>query len=55
MEPDAGEIGVGSALRQAAARLRRALDEGELVVALTGAGVSAESGVPTFRGGGGSC
>jgi len=33
--------------------LRRALDEADRVVALTGAGISAESGVPTFRGPGG--
>jgi NAD-dependent deacetylase len=33
--------------------LRQALDEAERVVALTGAGISAESGIPTFRGPGG--
>jgi len=33
--------------------LRQALDEAEHIVALTGAGISAESGVPTFRGPGG--
>lgn len=33
--------------------LGQALDEAERVVALTGAGISAESGVPTFRGPGG--
>jgi NAD-dependent protein deacetylase/lipoamidase len=30
--------------------VRRALDEAETIAALTGAGISAESGVPTFRG-----
>ncbi|MBG0774983.1 MAG: NAD-dependent deacylase [Desulfovibrionaceae bacterium] len=35
------------------ATLRRLLDEADHVCALTGAGVSAESGVPTFRGDGG--
>src|SRR5688500_1028657 len=34
------------------AELRRRLDTAKRVVVLTGAGVSAESGVPTFRGGG---
>ena len=33
--------------------LREALSEAKRVVALTGAGISAESGVPTFRGAGG--
>lgn len=33
--------------------LRQAVDEAERIVALTGAGISAESGVPTFRGPGG--
>jgi NAD-dependent deacetylase len=33
--------------------LRQALDEAVRIVALTGAGISAESGVPTFRGPGG--
>src|SRR5438874_13013445 len=33
-------------------RLRSLLAQAERVVVLTGAGVSAESGVPTFRGGG---
>jgi NAD-dependent deacetylase len=32
--------------------LRRRFDAGQRVLVLTGAGVSAESGVPTFRGGG---
>jgi NAD-dependent deacetylase len=32
--------------------LRRRFDDAQRVVVLTGAGVSAESGVPTFRGGG---
>ena len=34
--------------------LRRRLAEAKRVLVLTGAGVSAESGVPTFRGGGNS-
>src|SRR5882724_5095892 len=34
--------------------LRRRFGEANNVLALTGAGVSAESGVPTFRGGGGT-
>jgi NAD-dependent deacetylase len=34
------------------AELRRRLDTAKRVLVLTGAGVSAESGVPTFRGGG---
>ncbi len=38
---------------EASARLRRAVDGGEAVVAMTGAGVSAESGIPTSRGAGG--
>jgi NAD-dependent deacetylase len=33
--------------------LREALSEAKRVAALTGAGISAESGVPTFRGAGG--
>lgn len=37
-------------IKAAAGRLRRAVEGDELIVALTGAGVSAESGVPTFRG-----
>jgi NAD-dependent deacetylase len=36
------------------AELRRRLAEAQRVLVLTGAGVSAESGVPTFRGGGNS-
>lgn len=36
------------------AELRRRFDSASRVVVLTGAGVSAESGVPTFRGGGNS-
>lgn len=35
------------------AQFRSLLDQSKYVVALTGAGVSAESGVPTFRGAGG--
>ena len=34
------------------AELRRRIDNAGRVLVLTGAGVSAESGVPTFRGGG---
>src|SRR5918912_3921241 len=34
--------------------LRRRFAESSRVLVLTGAGVSAESGVPTFRGGGGT-
>ncbi len=37
-----------------AAELRRRFGSASRVVVLTGAGVSAESGVPTFRGGGNS-
>ena len=37
---------------QFSAELRRLLAEANRVLVLTGAGVSAESGVPTFRGGG---
>lgn len=40
-------------LSGAAAALREALEAGRPVAALTGAGVSAESGIPTFRGAGG--
>ncbi len=39
---------------QISAELRRRIAEATSVFVLTGAGVSAESGVPTFRGGGGS-
>lgn len=39
--------------RAAADRLSRAVPGDEPIVALTGAGVSAESGIPTFRGPGG--
>lgn len=54
MELEAWDVDVRDVIRQAAARLRRAVDEGEPVAALTGAGVSVESGIPTFRGGGGA-
>lgn len=37
---------------QISAELRRRFEEAKRVLVLTGAGVSAESGVPTFRGGG---
>jgi len=43
----------GAALGADAARLREALRSAQSVVVLTGAGISAESGVPTFRGAGG--
>lgn len=43
----------GDGVHAAGERLRRAAAAGEPVVALTGAGVSAESGIPTFRGQGG--
>ena len=39
---------------QISTELRRRLDTAKRVLVLTGAGVSAESGVPTFRGGGNS-
>ena len=39
---------------QISAELRRRLADAKRVLVLTGAGVSAESGVPTFRGGGNS-
>ncbi len=42
-----------SEVTDASAAVRRALEEAESVAVLTGAGISAESGVPTFRGGGG--
>lgn len=42
-----------SIISQAALVLRGAIDKGEPIAALTGAGVSAESGIPTFRGSGG--
>lgn len=35
------------------AKFRKIFDQSQRVVALTGAGISAESGVPTFRGDGG--
>ena len=41
-------------LRERIAELRRRLADAKRVLVLTGAGVSAESGVPTFRGGGNS-
>mgnify|MGYP001822687769 CR=1 FL=1 len=40
--------------RQAASKLRHLLDDADHVVAFTGAGASAASGVPTYRGAGGS-
>ena len=45
--------GMAGVPRAAVDRARRLLGEAERVVVLTGAGVSAESGVPTFRGPGG--
>lgn len=38
-------------MEQARAWVRSAMEAGRPIVALTGAGISAESGVPTFRGG----
>jgi NAD-dependent deacetylase len=49
MHPPIDDYGLDTALKQAADLLRRA----ERVAVLTGAGVSAESGLATFRGGGG--
>jgi NAD-dependent deacetylase len=43
-----------SAAPNISAELRRRLETAKRVLVLTGAGVSAESGVPTFRGGGNS-
>jgi NAD-dependent deacetylase len=40
----------GPSREEKIARLRQALNQAHRVVALTGAGISAESGVPTFRG-----
>ena len=34
-------------------RFKQVFDEAKKIVALTGAGISAESGIPTFRGAGG--
>lgn len=48
-EPPAG----GSPAPETIKAVRRILAEAQKVVVLTGAGVSAESGVPTFRGAGG--
>src|SRR5688500_853868 len=45
--------GMAGVPRAAVDRARRLLGDAERVVVLTGAGVSAESGVPTFRGAGG--
>jgi NAD-dependent deacetylase len=42
-----------SEVTDAAAAVRQALEDAESVAVLTGAGISAESGVPTFRGQGG--
>lgn len=39
--------------KEASALLRAAIDDAQPIAALTGAGVSAESGIPTFRGAGG--
>jgi NAD-dependent deacetylase len=46
-------VGGGEALREALEAARRLLAEAERVAVLSGAGLSAESGVPTFRGEGG--
>ena len=40
-------------MTEAIQALRRTLREADFIVALTGAGISAESGIPTFRGAGG--
>jgi NAD-dependent deacetylase len=50
----AGELRVGTELHNQIANLRNRLAGANRVLVLTGAGVSAESGVPTFRGGGNS-
>jgi len=47
--PDASDPGLAPGAKE----LRSALKEARNVAALTGAGISAESGVPTFRGAGG--
>lgn len=44
-----GDDGSPSALEAALARLRARLSEGDRIVVLTGAGMSAESGIATFR------
>lgn len=49
-----GTPDISAELRERVAELRRRLAEAKHVLMLTGAGVSAESGVPTFRGGGNS-
>ena len=49
----AGNAGGGSAVGARAGEARRLVADSERVVAMTGAGISAESGVPTFRGHGG--
>jgi NAD-dependent deacetylase len=45
---------ISAELRERLSELRRRLADAKRVLVLTGAGVSAESGVPTFRGGGNS-
>src|ERR1051326_6379035 len=57
--PERGSATIASSMQTASApiisaELRRRLAEAQRVLVLTGAGVSAESGVPTFRGGGDS-
>ena len=47
------QVSAPAVIEAAGARLREAVDKGEPIAALTGAGVSAESGIPTFRGAGG--
>lgn len=44
---------VNASIKAAAARLRQVVDAGQSIAVMTGAGVSAESGIPTFRGAGG--
>jgi NAD-dependent deacetylase len=48
--PADGGLGDAGGTAEAVHRVRRLLEDAERVVVLTGAGISAESGVPTFRG-----
>ncbi len=49
----AARVGAGALIDTAIARSARALRDAERVLVVTGAGISAESGIPTFRGAGG--